>query len=103
MSSAVQRTTILYFVQVQYRVIKYKVFLREGRLLLAPGPWRDLQKRNSIGVLYSASLGGGTRRRGLELQATVARSKVREETGRLSPSQGVTAFRFSSMVTRQRS
>ena len=28
----------------------------------------------------------------------LARSKVREETGRLSPSQSVTAFRLSSMV-----
>ena len=33
----------------------------------------------------------------------LARSKVREETGRLSPSQSVTAFRLSSMVIGRRS
>ena len=33
----------------------------------------------------------------------LARSKVREETGRLSPSQSVTAFRLSSMVIGLRS
>ena len=33
----------------------------------------------------------------------LARSKVREETGRLSPSQSVTAFRLSSMLIGRRS
>ena len=33
----------------------------------------------------------------------LARSKVREETGRLSPSQSVIAFRLSSMVIGWRS
>ena len=33
----------------------------------------------------------------------LARSKVREETGRLSPSQSVSAFRLSSMVIGRRS
>ena len=44
---------------------------------------RNLQKPNSIGVL-SALLGRGADRRDRVLE--LARSKVREETGRLSPS-----------------
>ena len=58
--------------------------IRGGRLLSVLSRWRDLQKPNSIRVLSAffegeAQIVGGV----LEL----ARSKVREETGRLSPSQ----------------
>ena len=60
---------------------------------------RDLQKPNSMEVLSAFRGRGADRRWVLEL----ARSKVREETGRLSPSQSVTAYRLSSTVIGRRS
>ena len=53
---------------------------------------RDFQKPTSMEVL-SAFRGRGADRRRASYGL-----KVREETGRLSPSQSVTAFRLSSMV-----
>ena len=62
--------------------------IRGGRLLSV------LQKPNSMEVL--SAIRGEPLIVGRVLERT--RSKVREETGRLSPSQSVTAFRLSSMV-----
>ena len=73
--------------------------IRGGRLLSVRSRWRDLQKPNSIGVLSAFLRRGADRRWGFG----AARSKVREETGRLSPSQSVTAFRLSSIVIGRRS
>ena len=56
---------------------------------------RDLQKPDSMEVLSAFRGRGVDRRWGF---GAIYGLKIRKETGRLSPPQSVTAFRFSSMV-----
>ena len=56
---------------------------------------RDLQMTNSMEILSAFRGRGADRRWGFGPSCGL---KVREETGRLSPPQSVTAFRLSSMV-----
>ena len=56
---------------------------------------RDLQKPDSMEVLSAFRGRGADRRWGF---GACCGLKVREETGRLSPPQSVSAFRLSSMV-----
>ena len=74
--------------------------VRGGRLLSVLSRRRDLQKPNSMEVLPAFRGRGADRRWGFGASYG---SKVREETGRLSPPQSVTAFRLSSMVIGPRS
>ena len=65
----------------------------EGRLLSVLSRRRDLQKPTSMEDLSAFRGRGADRRWGFGASC----GKVREETGRLSPPQSVTAFRLSSM------
>ena len=56
---------------------------------------RDLQKPTSMEVLSALRGRGADRRWGFGASCGL---KIREETGRLSPPQSVTAFRLSSKV-----
>ena len=69
-----------------------------GRLLSVPSRRRDLQKLTSMEVLSAFRGRGADRRWGFGASCGL---KVREETGRLSPPQSVTAFRLSSLVIGQ--
>ena len=72
--------------------------VRGGRLLSVLSRRRDLQKPNSMEVLSAFRERGADRRWGFGASYG---SKVREETGRLSPPQSVTAFKLTSMVIGQ--
>ena len=74
----------------------YYVVVRGGKLLSVLSRRRDLQKPDSVEEVLSAFRGRDADRRwGFGASCGL---KVREETGRLSPPQSVTAFRLSSMV-----
>ena len=69
--------------------------MRSGRLLSILSRRRDLQKPTSMEVLSAFRGKGADRRWGFGASCGL---KVREETGRLSPPQSVTAFRLSLKV-----
>ena len=69
--------------------------MQGGRLLSVLSRRRDLQKPDSMEVLSAFRGRGADRRWGFGASCGL---KVREEAGRLSPPQGVTAFTLSSFV-----
>ena len=69
--------------------------VRQWRLLSVLSRRRDLQKPDSIEILSAFPGSGADRRWGFGASCGL---KVREEMGRLSPPQSITAFRLSSMM-----